>query len=100
MNTIDQSEKEIGNAIRQFRIRKGYSLDETAARSGLSPTSVRSLELGRGSTVGTMLRVLAAIDELDIITEWTSRSESYSPISEARKAKMRGKTPQRVRRKR
>jgi transcriptional regulator with XRE-family HTH domain len=100
MRDIRQSEENIGNAIRQLRIRNGYSLEEVAAKSGLSPTSVRSLELGRGSTVSTMLRALAAIDELDIVEEWVARSESYSPIVEARKAKMNGVTPQRVRRSR
>jgi transcriptional regulator with XRE-family HTH domain len=98
MENIAVEEKRIGGALRQFRIRNGYSLDEVAEKASLSPTSVRSLELGRGSTLSTMLKVLAAIDELGIITEWTARSEAYSPILEARKAKMKGRTPQRVRR--
>ncbi|MDR1271880.1 MAG: helix-turn-helix domain-containing protein [Clostridiales Family XIII bacterium] len=98
MESITAEEKKIGGAIRQFRIRNGYSLDEVADKASLSPTSVRSLELGRGSTVSTMLKVLAAIDEMEIITEWMARSEAYSPILEARKARMKGRAPQRVRR--
>jgi transcriptional regulator with XRE-family HTH domain len=97
MNMTETTERELGAAIRQFRIRKGYSLEEVADRAGLSPTSVRSLELGRGSTVSTMLKALAAIDELGVVEEWTARSRRFSPMA-AFKATQRRQpaAPQRV----
>jgi transcriptional regulator with XRE-family HTH domain len=96
MKTTRTSETELGAAVRQFRIRRGYSLDEVADRAGLSPTSVRSLELGRGSTVNTLLKVLAAIDEIGVVDEWTARSRRFSPMAAFKASRGASKTPQRV----
>jgi transcriptional regulator with XRE-family HTH domain len=97
MNMTETRERELGAAIRQFRIRKGYSLEEVAYRAGLSPTSVRSLELGRGSTVSTMLKTLAVIDELGIVKEWTAKSKRFSPMAAFKAAQRRQPAaPQRV----
>ncbi|MDR1292249.1 MAG: helix-turn-helix domain-containing protein [Clostridiales Family XIII bacterium] len=96
MKNAETSEIELGAALRQFRIRRGYSLEEVADRAGLSPTSVRSLELGRGSTVSTMLKVLAAIDEIGIVDEWMARSRRFSPMAAFKAARGASSTPQRV----
>ena len=94
------SEQKIGETIRRLRIRKGLPLEEVAARASLSPISVRALELGRGSTLSTMLKVLNAIDETDFILEWTEKSNEISPMQALRNSRKLAEAPKRVSRKR
>ena len=92
-------EKTIGETIRRLRIRKKLPLEEVAARAGLSPISVRSLELGRGSTLSTTLKVLKAIDETDFILDWAEKSKETSPMQALRKSRKLTSEPKRVSRK-
>jgi transcriptional regulator with XRE-family HTH domain len=80
METKDEYEIELGKAIRQARIRNGFTLEDVAARANLSPTSVRALELGRGSTVTTLVRVLRVLGETRLITDWANEGQGFSPI--------------------
>jgi len=100
MDTIDAREKEIGGAIRRLRIQNGLSLEDVAHRAGLSPTSVRSLELGRGTTLSTMLKVLTVMGEAERIHTWFGPDREFSPIALLREKQRRPAYPQRVSRKR
>jgi len=93
-------EIEIGATIRQMRIRKGLSLDDVAARANLSLTAVRNLELGRGSTLRTMIKVLSAIGEMRLFAEWIESSKEFSPIALFRETQRKAARPQRVSRNR
>ena len=93
------SEKSIGKTIRRLRIRKNLSLEETAARANISPISVRALELGRGSTLTTMLKVLKAIDEVGFILDWTEKSTEISPMQALRTSRRLAAEPKRASRK-
>jgi len=96
---MQPDEKQIGEAIRRLRIRKGLPLEDIAARASLSPISVRALELGRGSTVSTLLKVLKAIDEADFILSWMDRSNEISPMQALRDSRKQAPEPKRVSRK-
>ena len=100
MKESSSMELEIGAAIRQARIRRGISLEDTAARANLTPTAVRNLELGRGSTLRTMLKVLSVIEETDLFTDWIARSKEFSPIAYFRETENKAAYPKRVSRKR
>ncbi|MCL2757132.1 MAG: helix-turn-helix domain-containing protein [Coriobacteriia bacterium] len=89
-------EAEIGATIRQARIRNGFSLEDVAARANLSPTAVRNLELGRGSTLRTMIKVLTVIGEMRVFTEWHESSKEFSPIAVFRETQRKVARPQRV----
>jgi transcriptional regulator with XRE-family HTH domain len=89
-------EIEFGQAIRQARIKKGLTLEDVAARANLSPTSVRALELGRGSTVTTLIKVLRVIDELSFLENWIARGEAFSPVAILREKNKLAYRPQRV----
>ena len=91
-------EKTIGETIRRLRIRKSIPLEDVAERANLSPISVRSLELGRGSTLSTMLKVLKAIDETGFIQDWAERSNETSPMQALRASRSLASEPKRVRR--
>ena len=92
----DYLEIEFGQAIRQARIKKNLSLEDVAARANLSPTSVRALELGRGSTISTLIKVLNVIDELSFMENWMAHSESFSPIAVFREKSNLAYRPKRV----
>jgi len=93
-------EKLIGETIRRLRIRKGLPLEDVAAKANLSPISVRALELGRGSTLSTMLKVLSAIGETDFISDWAGKSHEVSPIQILRASRKLSPEPKRVARRR
>jgi transcriptional regulator with XRE-family HTH domain len=87
METKDEHEIELGRAIRQARIRNGFALEDVAARANLSPTSVRALELGRGSTVTTLVKVLRVLGETRLITDWAASGQAFSPIAMLRETR-------------
>ena len=89
-------EKNFGDTIRRLRIRKKLPLEEVAARANLSPISVMSLELGRGSTLSTMIHVLKAIDETGFIMDWIAKSTESSPLQVLRNAKKMTSEPKRA----
>jgi len=92
-------EKMIGETIRRLRIKKGQPLEAVAAKASLSPISVRALELGRGSTLSTMLKVLKAIDEVGFIQDWVEKSNEISPLQALRNSRKLAAEPKRVPRK-
>jgi transcriptional regulator with XRE-family HTH domain len=89
-------ENDFGNAIRKTRIRKGYSLEDVAAMANLSANAVRSLELGRGSSLSTLLKVLRVLDEMKMFTDWIDASQGFSPIEALRQSQRRAPEPRRV----
>ena len=92
-------EKVFGETIRRLRIRKKMPLEDVAARANLSPISVRALELGRGSTLSTVLKVLKAIDETGFILDWAEKSDEISPMQALRNSRKLTTEPKRVLRK-
>jgi len=96
MDDIRNIEKEIGEAIRQSRIRKGFSLEDAAARANLSATAVRNLELGRGSTLRTMVKLLSVIDETRLFTDWIDSKNEFSPLALFREIEKKAARPKRV----
>jgi transcriptional regulator with XRE-family HTH domain len=100
MKTNPNIEADIGSTIRQVRIAKGYSLEDVAAKTNLSPNSVRALELGRGSSLSTMVKVLKALDELKLFTNWIEAQQTFSPLEALRQSRNQKPKPQRVSKKR
>lgn len=92
-------EKTIGATIRRIRIKKQIPLEEAAARASLSPVTVRALELGRGSTLLTMLKTLKAIDETGFMLDWVEKSKEVSPMQALKISRMQKTEPKRVARK-
>jgi len=89
-------EEMIGKTIRRLRIRKMLPLEDVAARASLSVITVRALELGRGSTLSTMLKVLKAIDEAAFILDWVEKSNEISPMQALRNSRKLVIEPKRV----
>jgi transcriptional regulator with XRE-family HTH domain len=51
----------LGQAIRQTRIARGLSQEETAHNAGLHPTWLSHIEAGRNPAWGTVRRIAAAL---------------------------------------
>ena len=93
---MDPDEKKTGETIRRLRIRKGLPLEDVAAKASLSPTTVRAVELGRGSSFSTILKVLNAIDETGFILDWVDKSYEAGPMLALRNARKQEVIPKRV----
>jgi transcriptional regulator with XRE-family HTH domain len=65
--TLTEWEAQVGNAVRQLRIARGYDQIELADRANVSRSAVQSLERGTGSRLRTLLAVLRALDRLDAL---------------------------------
>lgn len=57
----------LGKNLRTVRLRRNESLVDLAKRAGISEKTLRGLELGEGSTVETLLRVLKALNLLEVV---------------------------------
>ncbi len=84
---------QLGEGLRALRISRRMTQGELAAKAGVSPGAVASLERAEGSSVETMIRVLRAMDASAFIEGLAARP-SVSPLALARSPN----PPRRVRR--
>lgn len=52
----------LGEEIRRCRVNGGWSVADVSRATGLTPTALSNLELGRGFRVTTLYRVATALD--------------------------------------
>jgi transcriptional regulator with XRE-family HTH domain len=91
--TAQELQTELGKRIRQLRLFRNLDQKTTAEKAGISKAAYRNLEAGHGSSVGTLLRTLKALDYLTGI-EMLAPEATVNPLALLRKPK----PPQRVRR--
>lgn len=68
MNQISTPEElalAIGENIRLLRLQRNLSQQALATQAGVSMTALRHLEAGEGATLGTLIRVVRALDKQD-----------------------------------
>jgi len=94
-STPDELQVALGQRLRHLRLRRDLDQLQTAAKAGISEKALRNLEAGRGSNVGTLLRVLKALDALDSL-DALAPSPTVSPMALLKQAH----APQRVSRRR
>lgn len=70
---------ELGNRIRQKRIRKRFKQSDLAQRSGISLYTLQKMEHGHSYNVSTLLQVLRALNELEQLEHFLPPVE-ISPI--------------------
>ncbi len=66
MNTISSPEElalAIGKNIRALRLQKNVAQNALAAQAGVSMTALRHLEGGTGANLGTLIRVVRALNK-------------------------------------
>jgi transcriptional regulator with XRE-family HTH domain len=77
--TTEEIEIELGQQIKALRLRKNVPQVELAQRGGVALGALKNLELGKGATVKTLIRVLRALDRLDWLAT-IAPTVSISPL--------------------
>lgn len=77
--STDERERQVGEQVRRLRLDQGLDQVELARRADLSPSTVQSLEGGRGSTLRSLVRVLRALGADDALTRLAPAS-AVSPL--------------------
>jgi transcriptional regulator with XRE-family HTH domain len=62
-----QVEQELGKRLRNRRLDMNLSQEEVSERSGLARRTITAIENGEGSTLGTLIALLRALDALDTL---------------------------------
>ena len=87
---------ELGRRIKELRLRKRYTQQEIAYRAGISLFSIAKVESGEPVSISIFISVLRALRLLDNL-------EALLPeigVSPVEMLKLKGKTPQRIRKRR
>ncbi len=83
---------EVGKRLKEYRLRKNYTQEELALKSGVSLGSVHKIESGKAVSFAILvsaMRTLRLLDNLEtLVTE--------PPISPVELLKLKGKTRQRA----
>jgi transcriptional regulator with XRE-family HTH domain len=77
--TTEEIEADFGRQIRSLRLRKNVTQIELAQRAGVALGALKNLELGKGATLKTLIRVLRALDRLQWL-ETIAPVVSISPL--------------------
>lgn len=72
--------KEICRNIRTMRINRNISQQALADMSGLDRTTISRMESGRSATLLTIVQILRALDNLNILSVFNEKEPEISPI--------------------
>ncbi len=73
----------IGEYIRAKRLEQDYTQEQLAYRAGLNRTTIRDLELGKRSSLITLIQTLRALDALSVLKNFKVTKE-LSPLQQAK----------------
>ena len=79
--TTDDWERVLGAQVRETRMRAEHTQSELATRANVSLSSLRNLELGRGSTIGTVVRVARALGREEWLEAFSPPMPAISPMA-------------------
>lgn len=75
--------KAIGEYIRTVRLDRNLTQEQLGERAGVHRTTIRDLELGKRSTLLTLIQVLRSLDELQTLKNFKV-SKELSPLELAK----------------
>lgn len=81
--TDDMIIKSIGEYIRSIRLEKNMTQAQLGEEAGVHRTTIRDLELGKRSTLLTLIQVLRSLDQLQTLKNFKV-SKELSPIELAK----------------
>lgn len=81
--TDDMIIASIGEYVRSVRLNKNMTQEQLANLAGVHRTTIRDLELGKRSTLLTLIQVLRALDELQALKNFKV-SKELSPLELAK----------------
>jgi transcriptional regulator with XRE-family HTH domain len=95
--STDEWKKRLGERVRSVRVASRLTQADVAQRAGISPTSVRMLERGGGSSVKTLIAVTHVLGRTNWLDEFDPRGGAPSPLERLRATRPPVPRPQRVR---
>jgi len=81
--TDDMIIKVIGDYIRSIRLERNMTQAQLGERAGVHRTTIRDLELGKRSTLFTLIQVLRSLDQLHALKNFKV-SKGLSPLELAK----------------
>jgi len=73
----------IGEYVRSARLERNWTQEQLGERSGVHRTTIRDLELGKRSTLLTLIQVLRSLDQLQTLKNFKV-SKELSPLELAK----------------
>ena len=60
-------EETIGFRLKHYRLERNFSQTELSERAGIARRTITSVENGKGCTLSTLIRLLRALNKLDLL---------------------------------
>ncbi len=83
---------ELGKRLKEYRLRKNYTQEELATKSGIGLSSIKKIENGQSVSVSILISVMRTLKLLDNFETLIPEP----PISPVELLKLKGKTKQRA----
>ena len=80
LRSSSEWESELGSQVRRLRLRQNRTQSELAIAANISLSALKTLELGRGSSVRTLIQVARALDRSEWLAAFTPPEPSVSPM--------------------
>lgn len=93
--TTDEWEQHVGDQVRRLRLRANVSQAALAEAANVSESTIKNLEGGRGSSLGTLIRVARALGRADWLDELATPEPAMSPLAKLREAQASGQQARR-----
>ncbi|MEO8261209.1 MAG: hypothetical protein ABI566_01455 [Pseudolysinimonas sp.] len=94
--TTDEWQVAIGAALRDARLARRIDQETLSRLADISSKSLRNLEGGEGSTLGTLIKVTRALGREDWLAALDEGSDQLSPLEMLRQSRRRPGRPQRA----
>ena len=83
VESIEQAVSELGGKLAQARAERGWSLQQLADRSGLSPAAIHKIEKsGMTPTIASLMKIAAALGKS--VSYFVDESEPLRPVTHIR----------------
>ncbi len=97
--SVQDWEKQIGGDIRTLRHRMRLTQGDLAELANVSPSAIKYLEAGKGSSLATLVKVARALERTDWLASFAPPQATISPMAVLREQRRAQESvPKRVRR--
>ena len=79
IKTVLEWEESLGHQVRSLRLRQNLSQSELASRAGAALNAVKNLELGKGSSLTSLIKILRVLGKAEWLTS-LAPTISISPM--------------------
>lgn len=87
LRSTKEWEVEIGNAVRRLRLHQNRTQQDLAIAANISLSALKNLEMGRGSSVRTLILVARTLDRSDWLASLALPEAKVSPMQLLRERK-------------